>query len=134
MLFSTPIEKLLPKRDILFRDDPTSRMRYKKRLREKRRLCQPKHLCVYALLDPDNGLFYVGVTVDPEERLERHISNCKHEHSKAANYLFSLLHRGSRPIMVLLEWTDDKAREDVWIQYFKEVLTIPLKNTFGGYL
>lgn len=94
---------------------------------------------IYALYDPRNGkVCYVGKTQQkPMDRLYRHIAAARQGRTTfVAAWIRALLYRGRRPVLEVLEETDNEcgpAREQFWIEAFI-VQGHRLKNmTKGGY-
>jgi hypothetical protein len=89
-------------------------------------------MTIYGLIDPRRPeLFYVGCASDVYTRLRKHRTNVSVQ-SKAGRKLCTriraIIATGALPDMVLLERTEDKTRELVWIKYFEH---LGLVNTAG---
>ena len=73
---------------------------------------------IYGLKDPrTNEIRYVGKTNNPRRRLEFHLA-MKDVNRHKVNWLEDLKRDGAKPVMVILEQTDDKnwgKREKYWI-------------------
>jgi len=94
---------------------------------------------VYGLVDPVlREMFYVGFTLRrPDRRLREHISMAKAAEYRAATgsggrrvmaRVKRILDTGQRPTDVVFEYTNDPAREQVWIDYMR-AQGMPLLNT-----
>lgn len=89
---------------------------------------------IYALLDPREGIpRYIGKTLAPEQRFSEHLSlsETKDKNSAKGQWIASLLIKGYRPVMVLLDRvkrTDEVQAEKQWIAHF-EKLGVNLVNT-----
>jgi hypothetical protein len=100
--------------------------------------CYPSP-AVYGLVDPVlKEMFYVGFTLRrPGQRLREHISAGKHaeyrtEKGSGSRIVMARIRRilaaDQRPTYVVLEYTDDPAREQVWIDHMR-AQGMPLLNT-----
>jgi hypothetical protein len=62
---------------------------------------------IYVLINPVNGdEFYVGMSIDPKERLRGHITRAKSKKLKqyaSGHYIRALLERGIRPEVKIIE-------------------------------
>ena len=80
---------------------------------------------IYALVDPRNGeVKYVGKTVFPvRERLGRHIREARQGVvSHKCNWIRQLLNQGLKPLVLLLEETEDwQTREVFWIAHYQSI-------------
>jgi hypothetical protein len=77
---------------------------------------------IYTLTDPRTGsIFYVGCTTNVKRREAQH-NLYKHspevEGIKYVTYLANLRQAGCKPVMVVVEQTEDKTREEYWIEHF----------------
>lgn len=71
---------------------------------------------IYGLKEPNKKIRYVGVTNDPQARLDSHLASQKH--APVNNWIQSLLAKGITPEMVILETCSEQdrdARERHWI-------------------
>lgn len=93
---------------------------------------------IYALLDPLTlEIRYVGKSNDPHERLRGHLidSKCDRENNRKANWIRSLLRRGLKPKMEIidevsvLEW---EPAEAAYIIFYKKEGCDLLNGTPGG--
>jgi hypothetical protein len=93
---------------------------------------------VYGLVDPVlKEMFYVGFTLRrPDQRLQEHIHAAKTAEYRAATgsgsrkvmaRIRSILTAGHRPTYVVLEYTNDPASEQIWIDYMR-AQGMPLLN------
>ena len=78
---------------------------------------------IYALVDPDVGVRYVGCTTQrPKRRLQHHINHAQTDQTYKARWLRRLLNEGHEPLLTVLEEVaGDQAdtRERYWIQFFR---------------
>jgi hypothetical protein len=89
---------------------------------------------IYALIDPfTNQVRYIGKSIRPRERLQNHCNDRSHCHR--THWIQSLITRGLRPIMLLLdkvptgqEWQPSECN---WITYAREQKW-PLTNSTDG--
>lgn len=100
----------------------------------------PEKFTVYALIDTRISdvyraeMFYIGCTSQsPATRLMHHIkaarNGARDQNGRAVKVrIREVLDAGMRPALVILERTNDPARERVWIEYFL-AHTMPLVNT-----
>lgn len=91
---------------------------------------------IYLLKDPDtNEIRYVGKTVKSLNiRLSQHISRSKKVRTAYVNcWIYSLLKKNKRPIIELIEETDDwENREKYWIQYFSKLCNHQIGGGHGN--
>ena len=74
-------------------------------------------------------LFYIGCTTQTMvKRLAHHVKPTTSSRRAVKERIREILDAGMRPAMVILERTDDPARERVWIEYFI-AQRMPLVNT-----
>ena len=100
-------------------------------------------ISIYALTDPITGdVKYVGQTVQPLElRLACHIDKAlkRRESTRKAQWIASLLEKGTKPKIVLLERTDKgnkKQAEQKWIDFYSqrsELMNIAPAGAGGSY-
>lgn len=83
---------------------------------------------IYALVCPIGKIRYIGKTNDPDKRLRRHISRAKYYETKshAANWIRSLLKRGEKPEIRVLEEVPDGGD---WVS--REIATISEYRALG---
>lgn len=87
---------------------------------------------IYALLDADGNVRYVGITVSKlQARLRRHLWTAHHCNDKTyrSNWLRSL---PEPPKIVEIEQTYDREREKFWITHYKELGCKLTNRTDGG--
>lgn len=79
---------------------------------------------VYVLIDPQNqGIFYVGITVDPKTRLMAAIAEARRKHDGKRRIVCSriedILNDGHRPLMHVIDGDADchsaYQKEKLWI-------------------
>ena len=93
---------------------------------------------IYKLSDPSGESFrmYVGMTVSPTNRLSHHIYSTSKKHTFNGRWLKSLLMRGVKPEMTILEvvpaGADYQATEQKWIAQLKSEGTCLTNLTDGG--
>lgn len=91
---------------------------------------------IYSLSDPETGeVRYVGKTVqDPYHRYHSHISCSKHSRKKdhCHCWIKSLINKGQKPIMKIVEETHDINREIFWINEYKKSKHNLTNHTDGG--
>ncbi len=94
-----------------------------------------KHLSIvyiYTLNDPiTNEVRYVGKSVNPDRRYKEHIRNCYSNSNHKNNWIKSILDRGDKPIMEIIEETTSEfwsEREQYWISIFDNLTN----STLGG--
>lgn len=89
---------------------------------------------IYTLKDPEsNNIRYVGKTTNPKNRLNAHITRSKNNKYHSARWVKSLLNKGLKPILeVIEECADDnwQEREKFWIKFYNE--KCDLTNTLEG--
>jgi len=74
---------------------------------------------IYALADPRTSqIRYVGCTKNPTQRLKEH-AGAGEWIGKLGHWLHELKAGGYKPIMVVLQTTDDKTAEGYWIRHFE---------------
>lgn len=93
---------------------------------------------LYVLLDPSelSTIRYIGITKSPQNRLDTHMSNARHEKYShyCAKWIRSLFKKGLKPVMHVcaeLEWEDAKKAEVECI-YMCKKLGYPLTNCTDG--
>lgn len=96
---------------------------------------------IYSLLDPmTKKIRYIGKADNPESRLLRHINRCNTDKNHNANWIRSLISKGMRPIMEIIdevlhsEW---RAAEAAYIIFYQEegcslVNALPGGQGFGS--
>ncbi len=95
---------------------------------------------IYSLKDPiSNEIRYIGKTTNIKNRLNAHLTRSKNNKYHSARWVKSLLNKGQRPILeVVEECTEDnwKEREIFWIKYYREKfdLTNILDGGEGGFI
>ncbi len=94
---------------------------------------------IYALTDPrDNGVRYIGITVNPDERLKQHIWGDMNIRKR--EWIHELNRSGLAPIMYTIETAETEGealeREAHWIQHYLSkgvklvnILMTPYTNT-----
>ena len=79
---------------------------------------------IYKLSDPITGkIKYVGKSNDPKKRLSDHIYNCDRTITHKNNWVKSLLEKGERPILEILEVVDQsnwERHEIYWIEKLRD--------------
>ena len=89
---------------------------------------------IYSLKDPEtNEIRYVGKTTDINTRLKTHITRSRHNKYHSARWVQSVLKRGLRPIIELVEECTEEnwvEREKYWIAYYRE--RFDLTNVLDG--
>lgn len=88
---------------------------------------------IYALKEPTGEIRYIGFSRNACYRLHQHINEAKHDKisSTKANWIRNLLASGQRPILEIIEKTDDPfGREQYWISWYRAVAA--LTNTGNG--
>lgn len=90
---------------------------------------KPHH--IYSLADPMDGLVkYIGVTINPKQRLQSHA--CAKGSTLKEQWISSLSSNNLKPVMEILETVSSEnaeSREEYWIWQFK-VWGFPITNTF----
>lgn len=95
---------------------------------------------IYSLKDPEtNEIRYIGKTTNIKTRLKAHITRSKHNTYHSARWVQSVIKRGLKPIIELVEeCTEDNwvEREKHWIAYYRERfdLTNVLDGGEGGFI
>jgi hypothetical protein len=90
---------------------------------------------VYVLQDPAGEVRYVGVTVNPEERLRAHLNASKRETTYKSRWIRKLMRLGQTPTMTVIQtvpvscWVE---AERYWIFYFKSAVCHLTNTTVGG--
>jgi len=83
-----------------------------------------KTIFIYILRDTlTNDIRYVGKTINPKVRLSSHIKKSKNCNYHSARWIQSLLKNGNKPIMEIIEETNEnnwEERERYWISYYRE--------------
>src|SRR5579864_1213223 len=92
---------------------------------------------IYGLIDPiTQELRYIGFTVQTlRARLSKHISDVKKETTHKANWIKSLLNKGLKPEIFLLQETNKNEwkEDEQWnIAYFKSIGCRLTNHTLGG--
>jgi hypothetical protein len=93
---------------------------------------------IYSLKDPEtNEIRYVGKTTNINTRLKAHITRSIHNKYHSARWVQSVIKRGLRPIIELVEECTEEnwvEREKYWIGYYRERfdLTNILEGGEGG--
>lgn len=90
---------------------------------------------IYLLTSPVSGKSrYIGITkVTPEQRLSRHEKSARNGSSHRVHCWIRALHkRGMRPLITLLELTNDRNREVFWIENFRSHGAPLLNSTDRG--
>lgn len=88
---------------------------------------------VYALKDDGGAIRYIGVSKTPDRRLKAHIRGAKYVESRKSNWVKSLLKVGKKPVMELLEWTEDwDEAERRWVSLCREWGCRLVNGTDGG--
>lgn len=95
-------------------------------------------LTVYGLVDPDSRrILYIGVSVDPDQRLKQHMSEgrrlCKTHPNELRCWLASLARENKTPLIVVLDRGDDAdmlESEVAWINLVRS--KGPLYNLNDG--
>lgn len=99
-----------------------------------------KTIYIYSLKDPEtNEIRYVGKTTNINTRLKAHITRSKHNKYHSARWVQSVLKRGFRPIIELIEECNEEnwvEKEKYWIAYYRELfdLTNILDGGEGGFV
>jgi hypothetical protein len=95
---------------------------------------------IYSLKDPEtNEIRYIGKTTNINTRLKAHITRSRHNKYHSARWVQSVLKRGLRPIIELVEECTEEnwiEREKHWIAYYRERfdLTNVLEGGEGGFI
>ncbi|MES0207915.1 GIY-YIG nuclease family protein [Mesorhizobium sp. M0028] len=75
---------------------------------------------IYVLKDQDGAVRYVGKTISPAKRLEGHTFPGKRAIYPVSRWVMELRSAGHRPVMDIIEWTDDwEKRERHWIAFYR---------------
>jgi len=89
---------------------------------------------IYSLKDPEtNEIRYVGKTTNITTRLKAHITRSRHNKYHSARWVQSVIKRGFRPIIELVEECTEEnwiEREKYWIAYYRE--RFDLTNVLDG--
>lgn len=94
---------------------------------------QPSTTFIYALLDENGVVRYVGKSNNPTRRLNDHLT--KKSRSHKSHWIQSMLSRGVEPSLLIIEecpfeqWVE---RERYWIAYYDSVGTPLTNGTRGG--
>lgn len=86
---------------------------------------------IYALLDENNVIRYIGKSINPKQRYSSHISRSKERKTHTNCWIYGLLQRGVKPSMQIIEeCTEDNwiEREQYWIKQFDNLTNL----TDGG--
>lgn len=100
-------------------------------------IAPPKVIYVYVLTDPryPDDVRYVGVTDNPQRRLRQHISKSKGKTYHRANWINSLLDNGLKPMMTIIDETDEnnwRQCEIEWIARYRAMGCDLVNSTDGG--
>lgn len=90
---------------------------------------------IYGLVDPRTGMLrYVGVTRQTvKRRLTDHIKRSRNgEATYRSNWIRSVLDEGLEPQTIVLEVTEDRDREIIWIAFFRSRGCELTNSTDGG--
>ena len=92
---------------------------------------------VYGLWEPDGNIIrYVGFSRDPKRRLRDHLTvSSDKSNTRRRNWLRSLVARGERPVMRVLEASTTERVADAeraWIEYLRDVEGCDLVNLTDG--
>lgn len=89
---------------------------------------------IYALIDPETNLIrYIGKTTNLIRRLNSHLTRCKSRKYHSAVWINSLLSKGLKPFLEVLEEVDENTwveREKYWISFYKHI--VDLTNILDG--
>lgn len=84
---------------------------------------------IYALLDPDDGeIRYIGKTVNPTRRYYAHVGR-KDVGVHRVNWVNSLLDKGKKPVMEIVEITDEENWESREKHYISIAMSIGYRLT-----
>lgn len=91
---------------------------------------------IYRLRDPETQeIRYIGKANDPDHRLRKHIEGCKRAKSRKNSWIISLVNKGLRPVLEIIEkvsvdcWEE---RECYWIAYYRAQGMSLTNGTDGG--
>jgi len=90
---------------------------------------------IYGLIDPlTNELRYVGKSVNPKNRLRRHISDRNLHDSYKDRWIRKLLNINEKPILIIIDEISDNWQfwETFYISYFKCIGCTLTNGTKGG--
>ncbi len=91
---------------------------------------------IYALCDPlTHEIRYIGKADDPEKRLVTHLHDNKHETNHKANWIRSLLAKGMKPVVKIVDEvskTEWMPIESAYIIFYKEQGANLTNATLGG--
>lgn len=85
---------------------------------------------IYALVDPrgNKDIFYVGCTVNIKRRLKEHTHKLEATSHCMEKRIASILEKGKKPEMLVLERTQNPNREEDWITFFVDQPRVKLLN------
>lgn len=89
---------------------------------------------IYTLSDA-SGIRYIGKSNNPLYRFKVHLKECKLKRTRKEKWIFSLLEKGNKPILEILEEIEDsnwEHAESFWISQFKAWGFNILNGTDGG--
>lgn len=91
---------------------------------------------IYSLTDPNTFLVrYVGKSNKPKRRLCSHITRSKELKNHIGNWVRSLLNKGQKPILNILEKVDESVWQEAerkWIKYYRDLGNDLTNFTDGG--
>lgn len=93
---------------------------------------------VYALTDDSGTVRYIGKTANAKSRLTAHVTVAKRTNATthSSNWIRSLLRRGIRPQMIIVEKCDSEShcfsREIAWIKHFRDQGNDLCNRSSGG--
>jgi len=74
---------------------------------------------IYLLKDENGQVRYVGLAANPDDRLKRHLRECRVGNTHRKAWIRSMLERGHSPTMEVVEWTDNWNFAE---RYFRKVM------------
>ena len=96
-----------------------------------------KTIYIYILKDPiSNDIRYVGKAVDTKKRFNKHLRDSKVKTYHSAVWIKSLLNKGLKPIMEVIEEANEsnwEEREKYWIDFYKTKFDLTNINEGGGF-
>lgn len=96
-----------------------------------------KKIYIYKLTDPfTDEIRYVGKTTNLVRRLNSHINRCKSNKFHSAVWIKSIINKGKKPIIEIIEECNEENWEDreiYWISYYRKIFDLTNILDGGGH-